>query len=67
AKIGALVVEKQLPVRMLYGKHDRIILSTRAGHFHKKLQPFCELHIIDAGHNLLQAKFAATITSLLTI
>lgn len=65
-KIRALIKEKKLPVQLLYGKHDRMILPEKARHFCRGMDPSCRLHIIDAGHNILQPKFAATIVSLLT-
>jgi len=65
-KIRAVIKEKKLPVHLLYGKHDRMILPEKARHFCRGLHQHCRLHIIDAGHNVLQPKFAATIISLLT-
>lgn len=65
-KIRTIIRERNIPVRMLYGKHDRIILSKRAGHFYRDLERYCHLHVIDAGHNILQKKYADIITGLLT-
>lgn len=65
-KIRAVIREKKLPVQLLYGKHDRMILPEKARHFCRGLHQYCRIHIIDAGHNVLQPKFAVTIISLLT-
>ncbi len=54
-EIRAIIEQKQLPVRMLYGKHDRIIMAKRAGKF-----------LNGAGHQVLQQKHACTIIKLLT-
>lgn len=62
----ALIQQKQLPVRMLYGKHDRIILSKRGGSFRKDLESSCEVYVIDAGHQVLQKKYTLVITELFT-
>lgn len=64
--VRTIIQEKQLPVRMLYGKHDRIILAKRAFDFGKGLESLCGLFVIDAGHNILQQKYAGVITKLMT-
>lgn len=66
-KMHILIRENQIPVRMLYGKHDRIILSKRAGKFSEGLEPLCQIHILDAGHQVLQKRYALVITKLLTV
>lgn len=65
-KIRPVIKDRELPVQLLYGKHDRMILPEKARHFCRGLHPYCRLHIIDAGHNVLQPKFATMIVSLLT-
>ncbi len=65
-KIRTVIKQEKLPVQLLYGKHDRMILPEKARHFCRGLDQHCRLHIIDAGHNVLQPKFAAMIVSLLT-
>ena len=64
-KIRRIIKEKKLPVRLLYGKYDRIILSKRARHLLDGLEEYCQLIIIEDGHQVLQQRHAALITSLL--
>lgn len=61
-----IIREQKIAMRMLYGKYDRIILSKRARQFYKGLEPYCQLHIIDAGHDILKKKHADVIITLLT-
>jgi pimeloyl-ACP methyl ester carboxylesterase len=49
------------PVELLYGRHDRIILSARGEKFRKGIEGNCTLTILNAGHQLLQAKYADAI------
>ncbi len=65
-KIRTIIQKKRLPVQMLYGKHDRIILAKRTNEFRKGIESLCNLYIIDAGHQVLQQRYAGTIIKLLT-
>jgi pimeloyl-ACP methyl ester carboxylesterase len=51
-----LIRAHQLPVRLLYGKYDRIIRHERGEKFRKGIESFCTLHIIQTGHQVLQEK-----------
>lgn len=53
--IKSILKEHKIPVRMLYGKHDRIIRFELAEKFRKGIETYCELNIIPAGHQLLNA------------
>lgn len=63
-KIKILVRQRQLPVRILYGKFDRIIREERGREFQKDIEPWCRLVVISAGHQLLQAQHLPTLLSL---
>ncbi len=63
-KIKALVRQRQLTVRILYGKFDRIIREERGREFQKDIEPWCRLVVISAGHQLLQARHLPTLLSL---
>jgi len=65
-KIRLIIRKKELPVRILYGKHDRIILSVRGRNFSQGIEAYCQIHIINEGHYVLQKKWAAEITALVT-
>jgi pimeloyl-ACP methyl ester carboxylesterase len=56
AFIKKLIRVHQLPVRLLYGKYDRIIRHERGEKFRKGIESFCTLHIIQTGHQVLQEK-----------
>ena len=59
-----IIKEKAIPVQLLYGSYDRIILSKRSNIL-KKDNPFVTVTIVEGGHELLREKFAPVIASLL--
>jgi pimeloyl-ACP methyl ester carboxylesterase len=64
--IQALIRKRQIPIRLLYGQHDRIILPKRGEKFRKGgIEAHCRLSIIPIGHQLLQPRNLAAILSLL--
>ncbi|HWK02265.1 MAG TPA: alpha/beta hydrolase [Puia sp.] len=65
-KIQALIREKEIPIRLLYGQHDRIIRPERGEKFRKGgIEAYCRLMLVPMGHQLLQARNGETILSLL--
>lgn len=44
------------PVRLIYGKHDRIILSQVGEKFRKGIEKHCTLSVIHSGHQVLHEK-----------
>ena len=52
----------QIPVRLLYGKYDRIILTSPASRFIQELQN-SEIELLECGHQVLHEKNAAAITN----
>jgi pimeloyl-ACP methyl ester carboxylesterase len=64
-KVKSIIKENKMPVRLLYGEHDRIIRFERAEKFRKGIETFCELKIIPTGHQLLNEENAFTIIELL--
>ncbi|MHA4810116.1 alpha/beta fold hydrolase [Flavitalea flava] len=63
--LRALIREKNIPVRLMYGRYDRIILWERGQKFIEGIEPFCELVILDCGHQLLERKNKDALVSLL--
>lgn len=49
------------PVRLVYGKHDRIILFSVGEKFKKGIEAHCTLTIIHSGHQVLHEKHAEEI------
>ena len=60
-KIKKLILENKTPVRLVYGKHDRIILSSVGQKFKKGLETHCTLVVIASGHQVLHEKHVAEI------
>lgn len=54
--IKKLIKENKTPVSILYGKHDRIILSSVGAKFKRGIENECNLRIIQSGHQVLHEK-----------
>lgn len=52
-------------INLIYGKHDRIILSTRGEKFRDGIEAYCSLKIMESGHQVLQEKYAGEIVNAL--
>ena len=48
--------ENKTPVRLIYGKHDRIILSSVGEKFKRGIEQQCTLSVIHSGHQILHEK-----------
>lgn len=48
-------------VRLIYGRHDRIILSSVGEKFQEGIEPWCTLYLIASGHQVLHEKHAGEI------
>lgn len=64
-QIKTLIRQYQLPVRLLYGQYDRIILPVRGEKFREGIENYCTLQVLPTGHQVLQEKNAAAILALL--
>ena len=60
-RIKQAVKENKTPVRLIYGKHDRIILSSVGEKFRKGIEGHCALTVIHSGHQVLHEKHAGEI------
>jgi pimeloyl-ACP methyl ester carboxylesterase len=65
ALIKKIIAEHKTPVRLLYGKYDRIIRYERGEKFCHGIESFCTLQIIHTGHQVLQEKHANQIIQLI--
>jgi len=65
ARIGGLVRERPIPVVLLYGSYDRIILARRGERFVEQIKPYGRLSLLPAGHAILQPKFMEVIVNAL--
>ncbi|HEY6502718.1 MAG TPA: alpha/beta hydrolase [Chitinophagaceae bacterium] len=60
-QIRSLIRANKTPVRLVYGKHDRIILPARGEKFMKGVEEYCTLSVIHSGHQVLHEKHVAEI------
>lgn len=56
AIIKSHIKKENIPVRLIYGKHDRIILSSIGEKFKKGIEEQCTLTVIHSGHQVLHEK-----------
>lgn len=59
AKIRSGIKENDTKVRLVYGHHDRIILSSVGERFRKGIEDQCSLSVIHSGHQVLHEKHIA--------
>ncbi len=64
-KIKQSIKQENTPVRLLYGKHDRIILSSVGEKFSKEIEDQCTITIIGSGHQVLQERYVKRLLELL--
>jgi pimeloyl-ACP methyl ester carboxylesterase len=64
-RVGGFIRQYCIPVMLLYGSYDRIIRWERGERFRRPNAPYCELTLLPAGHQLLQAKFLEVIAKAL--
>lgn len=55
-QIKSFIRSNKTPVRLVYGKHDRIILPVRGEKFMKGIEEYCTLSVIHSGHQVLHEK-----------
>jgi pimeloyl-ACP methyl ester carboxylesterase len=55
-KIKQLINKNETPVRLVYGMHDRIILSAVGEKFRKGIEAHCNISVIHSGHQVLHEK-----------
>jgi len=63
--IKELITEHKVPVKILFGEHDRIILYPSGIKFQGSQQDLISVKVIKAGHQLLQEKYVDEIVELL--
>ena len=61
ARIKSIIRKQATPVRLVYGRHDRIILSSVGEKFRKGIEEYSTLTIIESGHQVLHEKYAKEI------
>ncbi len=59
-----IIQKNKIPIGLLFGKFDRVILTKHGLTFQRSLENFVEVKEIEAGHQLLKLKYAKEITDL---
>jgi pimeloyl-ACP methyl ester carboxylesterase len=54
--IKSFIRKNNIQTRLIYGKHDRIILSSVGERFRKGIEENCKLSVIHSGHQVLHEK-----------
>jgi pimeloyl-ACP methyl ester carboxylesterase len=65
AELKRQIREHKIAVEMVYGEHDRMILSETGMKFRQGIEDQCRITILPSGHQLLLPKNAKAIVSLL--
>jgi len=67
AVIAAIIRERQLPVRLVYGRYDRIIRWESGEKFRKRgIAATCHLTLLSTGHQLLRPQYLGVLLAELT-
>jgi pimeloyl-ACP methyl ester carboxylesterase len=64
--LQSVIIKNKIPVRLLFGKHDHVILTEHGIDFAKNSDGFIEVTEIEAGHQLLKEKHLAQIVRLVS-
>ncbi len=65
--IKSLVHQHHTSVRLVYGKHDRIILPSVGQRFRKGIEAHCSITVIPSGHQVLHEKHTEEILAALRL
>lgn len=65
-KLNVTLQQYQIPVHLVFGEYDRIILAKYGHRFREGAEDFIHVHVVSSGHQLLREKHADLIISLLT-
>ena len=55
-RIKNIIRRNKIQIRLIYGKHDRIILSSVGERFRKEIEEYCTVSVIQSGHQVLHEK-----------
>ncbi len=64
-KLKRMIVKERLPIRMLFGLQDKIILSSSGRRFRSGIEDFASVRVVNESHYLLQPRHAEIIRELL--
>lgn len=64
-RLKKIVATYQVPVHLLFGKYDRVIVSKHGYRLQKGLEKYITIQELEAGHHLLQEKYMTYLTDCL--
>ncbi len=64
-KLKGLIKKNRIPVRMLFGKFDRVIPYQGGERFRQGIEEFATIEVVEAGHNLLSEGHVRKIAELI--
>lgn len=64
-KVKSVLRSHQIPVRLIYGRFDRIILPVRGEKFRRGMEDLISITTLEAGHQILHPKHAGAIVAAL--
>lgn len=65
-QLKTIIDTHQVPVHVLFGKYDRVILSKHGFRLQKGLEHLISVAELEAGHHLLQEKYKATLLKMIS-
>jgi pimeloyl-ACP methyl ester carboxylesterase len=65
ALLKKIIIKNKIPVNILFGKYDRVILTKHGIHFSEHANDYIKVTEIEAGHQLLKERHIPLITTLL--
>jgi pimeloyl-ACP methyl ester carboxylesterase len=66
-KVQSNIKATKIPVRMLYGQYDRIILSKRAVKLTRGIKSYCQVALLSCGHQVLHIRNLEAIKAALNL
>ena len=66
ALVREIIRIRNIPVRLLYGRYDRIIRAERGNRFRKGIENQCSIRLLPTGHQLLQTGSLEVLLAMLT-
>ena len=64
-KLKKIIIKDKIPVRMLFGLQDKIILSSSGRKFRRGMEEYASVKVINESHYILKESHAETIGQLL--
>ncbi|MDE3235103.1 MAG: alpha/beta hydrolase [Bacteroidota bacterium] len=63
-KIKLIIKNHHLPLQLVFGKYDRVIVAKNGYHFQQEASEYISVQELEAGHQLLKEKYAKEISML---